>query len=62
MREITSAKYWYLKQIKLFADLSDEDMKTMEAMTKMESVRKRQIVYIPGDPCNSVYILGSSPK
>ena len=57
MREITSAKYWYLKQIKLFADLSDEDMKTMEAMTKMESVRKRQIVYIPGDPCNSVYIL-----
>jgi len=48
MREITSAKYWYLKQIKLFADLSDEDMKTMEAMTRMESVRKRQIIYIPG--------------
>ncbi|MBI5038863.1 MAG: Crp/Fnr family transcriptional regulator [Nitrospirae bacterium] len=57
MREITSAKYWYLKQIKLFSDLSDEDMKTMEAMTRMEFVRKRQIVYIPGDPGNSVYIL-----
>ncbi|MBI5376305.1 MAG: Crp/Fnr family transcriptional regulator [Candidatus Schekmanbacteria bacterium] len=57
MRNITPSKYWYLKQIKLFSDLSDEELKTMEAMTRMESVRKRQIVYIPGEPGNSVYIL-----
>jgi len=57
MREITPSKYWYLKQIKLFSDLSDEEMKTIETMTRMEFVRKRQIVYIPGDPGNSVYIL-----
>ena len=54
MQKTVPSKYWYLKQIKLFSDLSDEDMKTMEAMTRMEFVRKRQIVYIPGDPGNSV--------
>ena len=53
------SKFWYLKQIKLFADLPETDMKDMEEATRMEAVKRRQFIYLPGDAANTVFLLKS---
>ena len=51
------SKYWFLKRIKLFSDLPDREMQRVEAVTRMESVKRRQFIYLPGDPARTVYLL-----
>ena len=53
------SKYWFLKQIKLFSDLPDEEIRQMEQVTRMESVKRRQFIYLPGDPASTVLLLKS---
>ncbi len=50
-------KLWYLKHIRLFDGLSPSDMQEMEKITRMEEVKKRQPLYLPGDPSSNVYLL-----
>ncbi len=50
-------KLWFLKHIRLFDGLSQSEMHEMERITRMEEVKKRQPLYLPGDPSNSVYVL-----
>lgn len=50
-------KLWYLKHIRLFEGISSSDMQEMEKITRMEEVKKRQPLYLPGDPSGSVYLL-----
>jgi len=50
-------KLWYLKHIRLFDGISSSDMQEMEKITHMEEVKKRQPLYLPGDPSSSVYLL-----
>lgn len=50
-------KLWYLKHIRLFDGISPSDMQEMEKITRMEEVKKRQPLYLPGDPSSSVYLL-----
>lgn len=50
-------KLWYLKHIRLFSDLSQTEMQEMERITRMEEVKKRQPLYLPGDPSHTVYLL-----
>ena len=50
-------KLWFLKHIRLFDGISPSDMREMEKITRMEEVRKRQPLYLPGDPSNNVYLL-----
>ncbi len=50
-------KLWYLKHIRLFDGISSSDMQEMEKITRMEEVKKRQPLYLPGDPSSSVYLL-----
>lgn len=50
-------KLWYLKHIRLFDGMSPSDMQEMEKITRMEEVKKRQPLYLPGDPSNNVYLL-----
>lgn len=57
-RPPTSAnKLWYLKHIRLFDGMSPAEMQEMEKMTRMEEVKKRQPLYLPGDPSTNVYFL-----
>lgn len=51
------SKYWFLKQVRLFSDPSDESIRMMEAVTRMESVKRRQVIFLPGDPAGVVYFL-----
>jgi CRP-like cAMP-binding protein len=50
-------KLWYLKHIHLFDGISPSEMQEMEKITHMEEVKKRQPLYLPGDPSSSVYLL-----
>jgi CRP-like cAMP-binding protein len=50
-------KLWFLKHIRLFDGISPSDMQEMEKITRMEEVKKRQPLYLPGDPSSSVYLL-----
>ncbi len=50
-------KLWYLKHIRLFDGITPSEMKEMERITRMEAVKKRQPLYLPGDPSNNVYLL-----
>jgi len=50
-------KLWYLKHIRLFDGISPSDMQEMEKITRMEEVKKRQPLYLPGDPSSNVYLL-----
>lgn len=51
------SKFWFLKQIKLFSNLGKEDMDHLDQVTRMEDVRRRQPIYLPGDNPDSVYLL-----
>jgi len=51
------SKYWFLKRIKLFSNLNEQEMGKLDRVTKMEEVRRRQPVYLPGDASDTVYLL-----
>tara|TARA_B100002003_G_C14126227_1_gene541660 strand:- start:576 stop:1268 length:693 start_codon:yes stop_codon:yes gene_type:complete len=59
MESPAKSKLWYLKQVKLFSDLNDSEMNEMEKMTRMEAFKKKQPIYLPGDPGDFVYLLKS---
>ncbi len=50
-------KLWYLKHIKLFAGLSPAELQEMDRITRMQEVKKKQPIYLPGDPATTVYLL-----
>lgn len=50
-------KLWFLKHIHLFHELTPTEMQEMERITRMEEIKKRQPLYLPGDPSSCVYLL-----
>lgn len=50
-------KLWYLKHIRLFDGLTQTEMQEMERITRMEEVKKRRPLDLPGDPSDNVYLL-----
>lgn len=50
-------KLWFLKHIRLFDGISPSEMEEMQRITRMEEVKKRQPLYLPGDPSSNVYLL-----
>ncbi len=59
MESSTSAsnKLWYLKHIRLFDGMTPSEMEEMERITRMQEIKKRQPLYLPGDPSTNVYLL-----
>ncbi len=53
------SKFWFLKRIKLFSDLPDREIQMMEDRTRMEAIKRREVIYLPGDQANTVYLLKS---
>ena len=56
-QQSTPNKLWYLKHIRLFDGMTPSEMQEMEKITHMEEVKKRQPLYLPGDPSSNVYLL-----
>jgi CRP-like cAMP-binding protein len=54
---ISPSKLWYLKHIKLFSGLSQAELQEMDRITRMQEIKKKQPIYLPGDPANTVYLL-----
>ena len=51
------SKLWYLKNINLFHGLSDGKMQMIEQRTVMREVPRREVLYLPGDAGDRVYLL-----
>jgi CRP-like cAMP-binding protein len=50
-------KIWYLQRINLFEEIAPEEMEALARMTRMESVKKKTAIFLPGDPSRQVYLL-----
>lgn len=54
---LQNTKLWYLKHIHLFKGLSPAEMQEMDRITRMQQFRKRQPIYLTGEPSTTVYLL-----
>lgn len=50
-------KLWYLRHIRLFSGLNQAELQEMDRITRMQEVKRRQPIYLPGDPSDTVYLL-----
>ncbi len=57
IEHIHESKHWYLKNIKVFADLPEEDKKELREISHMTSYRKHESICFPGQPADTVYFL-----
>ncbi|HYU16677.1 MAG TPA: Crp/Fnr family transcriptional regulator [Candidatus Acidoferrum sp.] len=48
---------WYLKKIPILADLGPEVLARLSERIQLREVRRREVVYLPGDPGNSMFIV-----
>src|SRR3954447_23092864 len=48
---------WYIKKIPLFQDVSHETIHRLVQNIELKEVRRRQVVYLPGDPGQSVFFV-----
>jgi CRP-like cAMP-binding protein len=53
----TESKLWYLEQINIFRDLSDEDLNRIDRVTTMRSPVKDSYIYFPDEPSKVVFLL-----
>ena len=55
--EASVGKIWYLKKINLFKSMSQEEMMQLAQKVVEKSFRKKETIYLPGQPGNHVYLL-----
>ncbi len=48
---------WYLKKIQLLGDMGPEVLARLAERVEMREVRRREVVYLPGDPGKSVFFV-----
>lgn len=51
------SKLWYLKNINLFQGMSEDQMRMVEQRTVMREVRRREVLYLPGDAGDRIFLL-----
>ncbi len=51
------SKLWYISRFDLLMGMSKQEMQNVAAMTRMTSHRRGDLIYLPGDPSNSIYFL-----
>jgi len=50
-------KLWYLKNVNLFHGMSDEQMRMVDERTVMREIRRKEVLYLPGDAGDRIYLL-----
>lgn len=48
---------WYLRKIPLLADISADSTQRILKSLELREIRRRQVVYLPGDPGDAVYFV-----
>lgn len=56
---LATSKLWYLKRFPLFDGLTPQEMAEVERSTQMRSFGKGQVLYLPGEPGNQLYLVKS---
>lgn len=51
------SKLWYLANINLFRGMPMEQMRSIEQRTVMREVRRKEVIYLPGDAGDRIYLL-----
>lgn len=50
-------KLWYLKNINMLQGVSEEQLEMFEKRTVMREVRRKEVLYLPGDAGDRIYLL-----
>jgi CRP/FNR family transcriptional regulator, cyclic AMP receptor protein len=48
---------WYLRKVPLLADLGPDALARMAERVELREARRRDVVYLPGDPGNSLFLV-----
>src|SRR6266568_3832523 len=48
---------WYLKKVPLLGEIPAESVIQLAEVVEMKEIRRRQVIYLPGDPGNAVYLV-----
>jgi CRP-like cAMP-binding protein len=48
---------WYLKKIPLLGNLSGDELGMLAGQVSLEEVRRRRVIFLPGDPGSSVFFV-----
>ncbi|HLA79772.1 MAG TPA: Crp/Fnr family transcriptional regulator [Vicinamibacteria bacterium] len=56
-RVAQQTKLWYLKNVNLFHGMSDDQMRMVEERTVMREIRRKEVLYLPGDAGDRIYLL-----
>jgi CRP/FNR family transcriptional regulator len=51
------SKIWYLKHFDLFSELPAEDLKFLDQISYMMKFPKKEYIYFPEDPANTIFLL-----
>jgi len=52
-------KFWFLNRVEIFQDLSLEDAELIEEMSEVEKFKRKQVIFMPGDPSDRLFLLKS---
>ncbi len=53
----TRSKLWYLKNVNLFRAMTEEQMRFVQQHTVMREIRRKEVLYLPGEPGDRIYLL-----
>lgn len=53
----TESKLWYLEQMNLFKNLTEQEMKKIDEQSVMHAADKNQFIYFPEEPSKVIYFL-----
>jgi len=53
----TRSKLWYLTNINLFQAMTPEQMHFVQNRTVMREIRRKEVLYLPGEPGDRIYLL-----
>ena len=48
---------WYLRKLPLFGDVSQDTLARLAEKVELREMRRRQVIYLPGDPGQSVFFI-----
>ena len=54
-------RFWFLNRVELFKDLSLEDAERIESMSEIQKVKRRQVIFTPGDQSGHLYMIKITP-
>jgi CRP-like cAMP-binding protein len=57
MQQDEKRALWYLRKIPLLSDVSSETAQKLLKTMELREIRRRQVVYLPGDPGDAVYFV-----